>query len=303
MVAETSYYANEKGKHGKNWHPPTGMHLMRGELLAYNYAHILADTIWMLQEDLKTMKPEEMLESKKKNSYFSTYSSFFTFSISIYSLNNFVEYKKAYEGLRAPIPENPLHLSAAEGLNRPLCYTNFKPHFNPKHLLDALVLGNSQWEAHTLTHDYSHEMSKYGYQDARPVFQATGGGKEIHIRLDNVRSGEVRVCGYSVKEALGRVEFYVDANYPFPADKATSGAKETILSWFCCPDSDFLIFIFLEIQYQPSAQRIQLTNSRFAGDDCFLLTEVPKGSGHVLSIKTSADHPHHTSVLSHVIIF
>jgi hypothetical protein len=226
MVAETSYYANEKGKHGKNWHPPTGMHLMRGELLAYNYAHILADTIWMLQEDLKTMKPEEMLESKKTLSFH-----LLSFLISLFCFSNtFLEYNKAYEGLRAPIPENPLHLSAAEGLNRPLCYTNFKPHFNPKHLLDALVLGNSQWEVHTLTHDYSHEMSKYGYQDARPVFQAAGGGKEIHIRLDNVRSGEVRVCGYSVKEALSRVEFYVDANYPFPADKANSGTKIIFIS-------------------------------------------------------------------------
>lgn len=64
MVAETSYYANEPDKHGKNWHPPAGMHLMRGEILAYNYAHIIADTIFMIKEDLKTMKKEEALQSK-----------------------------------------------------------------------------------------------------------------------------------------------------------------------------------------------------------------------------------------------
>jgi hypothetical protein len=65
MVAQTSYYANERGKHGKSWHPPSGMHLMRGEILAYNYAHILYDTIRMVQEDMKTMSKQEAFQSKK----------------------------------------------------------------------------------------------------------------------------------------------------------------------------------------------------------------------------------------------
>jgi hypothetical protein len=56
MVAETAYYASEKGKHGKSWHPPAGMHLMRGEVLAYNYLHILADAIFMIEEDLEKNK-------------------------------------------------------------------------------------------------------------------------------------------------------------------------------------------------------------------------------------------------------
>lgn len=64
MVAETAYYAGEEGKHGKSWHPPAGMHLMRGEVLAWNYAHVLADTVYMLQEDSKTMSQQEMFKSK-----------------------------------------------------------------------------------------------------------------------------------------------------------------------------------------------------------------------------------------------
>jgi hypothetical protein len=71
--------------------------------------------------------------------------------------------------------------------------------------------------------DYTAEANKYGYQDTRPSYQATGGGLEIHLRLDNIRSGEVRVCGYNVKEALQKVEFYIDPDYPFPANTPNSG--------------------------------------------------------------------------------
>jgi hypothetical protein len=68
MVAESAYYGFEKGKPGKHWHPPAAMHLMRGELLAYNFVHILADTIWMVQEDLKTMTIPHAFESKQRSS-------------------------------------------------------------------------------------------------------------------------------------------------------------------------------------------------------------------------------------------
>ncbi len=69
MVAETSYYAEDPTKEGKNWHPPAGMHLMRGEVLAYNYAHVLADTLFMLQADSKTMTKQEMFDSKSCDCY------------------------------------------------------------------------------------------------------------------------------------------------------------------------------------------------------------------------------------------
>jgi hypothetical protein len=64
MVAETSYYAGEKNKQGKNWHPPAGMHLMRGEILAYNMAHVIADAVFMIQDDILTMSPADAIESK-----------------------------------------------------------------------------------------------------------------------------------------------------------------------------------------------------------------------------------------------
>jgi hypothetical protein len=37
---------------------------MRGEVLAYTFAHIVADMIFMLQVDSKTMSKSEMFNSK-----------------------------------------------------------------------------------------------------------------------------------------------------------------------------------------------------------------------------------------------
>jgi hypothetical protein len=36
----------------KTWHPPAAMHMLRGELLVYNYLHILMDAIYMIQQAL-----------------------------------------------------------------------------------------------------------------------------------------------------------------------------------------------------------------------------------------------------------
>lgn len=46
---------------GRNWHPTKGIHLMRGELLAYNYAHILLDAIDMVEADSKTKSKKALL--------------------------------------------------------------------------------------------------------------------------------------------------------------------------------------------------------------------------------------------------
>jgi hypothetical protein len=162
------------------------------------------------------------------------------FSHFFFSFSPFSEYKKAYEELRVPIPEKALHLSEAEGRYRPLCFTNFEPHFNPKHLLDTLVLGGSRWEVRMVDHDYTHELFTYGYQDTRPSYHGVGGDREIHLRIDSLRSGEIRVCGYLVKNALSRVEFYFDENYPFPISSSSNnnninnnlGKKENELFFF-----------------------------------------------------------------------
>jgi hypothetical protein len=52
MVQDTAWYAGDRNKKGKEWHPSAGMHLMRGEVLAYNYVHILKDAINQVERNL-----------------------------------------------------------------------------------------------------------------------------------------------------------------------------------------------------------------------------------------------------------
>jgi hypothetical protein len=59
ITAEASYYAGDKNRHGKTWHPPAGMHLLRGEVLAYNYVQMIADAVFTVENDLKSKTPTE----------------------------------------------------------------------------------------------------------------------------------------------------------------------------------------------------------------------------------------------------
>lgn len=52
------------GQVGKGWNPSTGMHLLRGEILAYNYLMILLDVLDMIEQDMESMVPEGALQSK-----------------------------------------------------------------------------------------------------------------------------------------------------------------------------------------------------------------------------------------------
>jgi hypothetical protein len=62
MVQETSYYGQDS-KRGKEWHPSAGMHLLRGEVLAFNIVNIVADAIFAVENDLKTVSTFEAIKS------------------------------------------------------------------------------------------------------------------------------------------------------------------------------------------------------------------------------------------------
>ena len=80
-VLSAAMYA--KGR-GAGHHPPRGMHLQRGELLAYNYLHIFVDAINMIEEDLETKSAVELATSKLDN--FHVHSVQPTISYSLFSL-------------------------------------------------------------------------------------------------------------------------------------------------------------------------------------------------------------------------
>jgi hypothetical protein len=195
MTKEASYFAMDPNARGKSWHPSAGMHLMRGELLAYNYAHIIADTLYTIQQDLST------------NSSFAANST---------RLQEY--YHEKWQELRVPIPEIALHSRSEETKVLPTCFTNFRPHHNPSNLLSNIVLGTP--EGWSLKEFSEQQNNKFAYGDARPFYEAVGKDKEIHFRIGGVRDGVVRVCGYSRKESLAHTVFSLDPNYAFPPDKA-----------------------------------------------------------------------------------
>jgi hypothetical protein len=141
MTKEASYYANEPHRRGKSWHPPTGMHLLRGEVLAYNYLHIIADTLYMIQNDTRS-------------------------NTSIVSRQGWYEYyQEKWLGLRLPIPINPLHTRSEEGKLLPICFTDFTPHYHPNRYLHQLFLGNYSeqgWRYYNKP-EWIH-MPVYGYK-------------------------------------------------------------------------------------------------------------------------------------------
>ena len=54
MTLEAAKYTATS--HGKKWHPSAGMHLLRGEIIAFRYSYILLDAIYTVQEGLKLHK-------------------------------------------------------------------------------------------------------------------------------------------------------------------------------------------------------------------------------------------------------
>eukprot|EP00981_Chlorochromonas_danica_P002095 scaffold423_cov185-Ochromonas_danica.AAC.19 len=193
MTAETSYYGGIKGRSGKSWHPPAGMHLLRGEVLTYNMAHILADAAFMILEDLSTMTVAAAME----------------------------KYDKAWQEVYVAVPERALHIHQEESQHKATCYTNFKPHYNPKGLLDRIIIGKPK--GFNLVEPKLHHDNPFGYGDFRPYYDASGPDNEISFRISNVRAGAIRVCGYDRKESLIHAEFFLDPAYPFPKDKDNSG--------------------------------------------------------------------------------
>ena len=54
MTLEAAKYTATS--HGKKWHPSAGMHLLRGEIIAFRYSYILLDAIYTVQAGLKLHK-------------------------------------------------------------------------------------------------------------------------------------------------------------------------------------------------------------------------------------------------------
>lgn len=274
MVQETAWYARDPEHHGKEWHPPSGMHLLRGETLAWNYVHIIMDAIYAVEE---TLKNTSRVDASKL-------------------------FQSKIDELRLAIPERALYLSMEDGKAAPICYTSYEPHFNPKQLLNVSVVGiaNSTtdnpdwvWKPHLTKLD--PDFKKYGYKDIRPFYEAQGPNKEIYVRIHDCRQGAIRVCGYAAKESLRHALFLLDKDISISPETGAMFRKSCNVGGSCTDEK-------LGDSYVPTADRTLLETRKYMADECTQVWNVPPGE-HVLTIRTDPDHPAHTSSFSHIIIF
>lgn len=134
-VHETSEYHNDRMA-GTSHHPPAGMHLLRAEVLAYVYSHILLDAIYDIQDRLAAGATREAL---------------------------LADYSRKLEELQVPMPEEPTHCVFCR--TQPQCHTSYRPHFNPQLKLQDIFVGSNE----VFTHN-ENGPTKYGYQDEKIYF-------------------------------------------------------------------------------------------------------------------------------------
>jgi hypothetical protein len=163
------------------------MHLLRAETLAYNYVNILADAIYTVEKDSESLSLDEM--SKK--------------------------YQSKLDELQVPIPSvEDCHTQCHcrnECETKPICYTNFRPHFNNKFFLDDVIIGNHTGWNPVLKESVGRDWREYGFIDDRPYYEARGDGSEIFVKIYVGSRSEIQVCGYK-EQSFKHCDFFLDVN-------------------------------------------------------------------------------------------
>eukprot|EP01038_Epipyxis_sp_PR26KG_P015090 gene15090-20305_t len=265
MVQETSWYGKDD-KQGKGWHPPTGMHMIRGEILAYNYLNIILDAIYMIENDLMNTTFEDKTALIK-------------------------HYDNKWKELRVSIPENPLYCSH-ECKYIPNCYTNFEPHFNPKGLISHIIIGNhSNWNLIHKEGSWGTTDKKYGYKDYKHYYSSKVPKAEIYLKVENIRLNIIKLFAAS-KESLKYVSFHLDPNITIQSHTQSQFHAK----------SDSHVHSRVQ-EYIPSTQRYQLTNRKDSVEEVMLL-DIPFGN-HVLTIRAEPNLPGNgvLAAFTHIVTF
>ena len=239
LTKEAALYGSDNNK-GAGWHPTRAFHMLRGEFIAYVYTLILLDAIHMVEDQLKSHKTEELVKL----------------------------YDDKLKALQPPFP-GPKRCQSYRCEEKPLCYTDFKPHYNPKHTLSELVVGKTEWlyEAE----EYGDWSLHYGYLDAKPLWYAPGPESgEIHLKIEVNHINEIWLCGNN-KESLMHSTIYLDKNVEKRLD-----------------------------DYVPGNDRILWEKKKYVGNECKSITDLPYGI-HVLSVATNTSHANHKTSISHLI--
>ena len=291
---------------GANWHPPAGMHLLRGEILAYNYVHVAMDAIDMVETALNELGEGQDTPEKRKEMV--------------------AGYLKKLEKLQKPMPEKPMFCSP-DCDTKPQCYTNFEPHYNSKRLLTNLVVGSHEGWNWVRKAGSAQSMDKYGYLDFRPCYEtvrdvAEGHSIAIKVEIKPGHNNFVKVCSFPMaKEGLRHSTFRLDLFKDPPCSDCAEMNKKEHVERHLEEQERRLIeqrrnmrsvrdLRSLEegagsvntTQYViPELSTLMLLNDRkYHGDECHLVSGLPVGK-HVLVITTKKVEGYHQHSLSHLI--
>jgi hypothetical protein len=182
------------------------------------------------------------------------------------------EYKDALDKLQPPMPA-PRKCQSYHCDARPMCYTNFEPHYSKNMTLSELVVGNTTWEYDAA--ELGDWSIHYGYLDAKPLYQAKGPVGDINLKIRVGNADYIWICGAS-KESLLHATVYLDPNYHSDFDATQD--------------------------YVPTANRVEWTKKKYVGSECKSIIGLPVGQ-HILSISPNPSHPDHITSLSHVIMW
>ena len=218
MAQETALFSRG---HGASWHPPAGMHLLRGEILVYNYLHIFLDAMYMLRDDIALSvtglggsgagQADQAVDTGK--------------GLTVEQRQALItKYRAELKKLQKPMPDKPLRCSP-DGDRRPVCNTNFKPHYSAQGLLSDRVVGTPQGWGYAYKEGSTSHLDggvDWGYLDRRPCYESVGKPDatisfKIEIKTAGMRS--IKICSYDHKEGLKTAHFYLHAYHDPPCSQ------------------------------------------------------------------------------------
>ena len=190
MVAETARYACG---HGAHHHPTWGMHLLRGETIAYWYLHAVLDAIYTVEEDLGKGVGD---------------------AAALAALSG--KYAAELLVLQQPVPPTQGLHCHPDCDYPPRCFTDFEPHFYPKGKLAAVFARPPVgWVFVDNTDPRTAPRTKkgYNYKDYKVFWEAVKPNASMYIKVDIVTNNSfVRLCSYDAREGLRYALFLLDFN-------------------------------------------------------------------------------------------
>jgi hypothetical protein len=251
FTKEAGWYDNP-GKGGAPHHPTKAFHMMRGESIAFLHALTLLDAVLMIQGDYEAkLTREAMLQN----------------------------YEEQLTKVQSSLP--PPKTCSGAGLycgDKATCYTDFKPHYNPKRTLKELVVGKSEWlETGDELTDWHN---KGGFQDLKPIWSNSGGVEgDLYLRIPTGKTGRMMFCGG--KESLKHVDIKFDLH---------AGEKE----------AEALAEYSFATRPADAAALVSWTDRKYAKNECTILDKVPPGTHIVGLVSLKKDH---ISSVAHVIVW